>query len=312
MLELAWRDFFFWPLVRPMGILFYYFATPLAQIFSFAINRFASLGNSNGSTPSSLPYQTIRREFLTLANAVTCYGLFLFFQLGYLIWTWIMNYESAGIFSTASWMLQYNVPDIYLMAFLTLEIFATDMIDGPCARVNDQVTALGTLLDHLRDYLTAVLAFCFLIILAWVGHDTAILILIAGAFGGFLLILAYHIRLMRLFAGKSRFNHQAGHTGLVRRQIRRIRRYALDEYQTRLTGRIQFSAMAFGVEFGLLYYGTHNQTIYVLFIAALAVSMMATSYYLYELWGEYYHKWQEHIHEKSQQIKEKLVDKIRR
>lgn len=310
LLEMAWRDFLLWPLVRPLGVVFYVVITPFVYALVGGINRVLSLFVSDSSQGRHLDYHTAQREIFTFANAVSGYGLFLFGELLYVIWGLYAGHQSVQIYSFSSWFWDIHAPSVYLIALLAVEIFATDLIDGPSARVNDQVTALGTLLDHLRDYLTLVTLFGFLIALAMQIKSPTILILLAAAFGGLLFVLAYHVRLMRLFAKETRVRERHSFGDWFKWQITRVRAYALNEYQTKLTGRIQFGALACGVALGLFYFATENATVYILFVVALVVSLMATSYYLYELWGEYYEKMQQKVHTASQHLKEKLVDRV--
>lgn len=310
MLEMAWRDFLLWPLVRPLGIIFYLVITPFVYALVGGINRVHLRHKSDSSQERRLEHHTVQREIFTFANAVSLYGLFLCGELLYLIWGLYAGRQSVQIYSFSSWFSDIHAPSVYLIALLAVEIFATDLIDGPSARTNDQVTALGTLLDHLRDYLTLITLFGFLIALAMYTKNLTILILLAAAFGGLLFVLAYHVRLMRLFAKETRAHERPSLADWLRWQMTRVRTYALNEYQTKLTGRIQFGALACGVALGLFYFATENATIYILFVVALVVSLMATSYYLYELWGEYYEKLQQRAHIASQHLKERIVDRV--
>ena len=312
LLELEWRDFFFWPLARFFGFLYGFISNPLSRMLSFFLRFILSPFGRHRFNSHFFEADILEKEILTLANFVTFFGLFLWGELVYLIWAWFAGSEHIRIFAVSSLFFDMTKPTVFAMAILTMEIFLGDLADGPLARVNDAVTALGTIMDHTRDYLTAFTALFFLLAVTYAAHDTALLILECAVVGSFVLVMAYHAKLMRLYAHSRKAGGRTPIGKILMGKLEMIREFALEEYQTKLTGRIQFGAMAVSIGLGLLHYAIENQIILVLFTIALVCAVMATSYYLYELWGEYYEKWQTIMQEKSQELKEKLVDKIQR
>ena len=302
LLELEWRDFLFWPLARPAGILYEFIRLPLARIISSILSLALK-----PRLPRMLQPETISKEILTLANWVTLYGLFLWIQLLYLIWAWSAEYAPITLYGITGFTTQPRESTVWIIALLIIEILFTDLVDGPLARVNNDVTALGTILDHTRDYLTAFTALFFLVAITANSGDIIFLILEAAVIGEFSLVMAYHQKLRHLFVKKE----SAGKIyGRIIEKILLLRRFALEEYQTPLTGRIQFGSLAAAIGFGLFHYTTSSAVITYLFVASLVATVMATSYYLYELWGEYYEKWRKQMHERSQHLKEKLVERV--
>ena len=312
LLELEWRDFFFWPLARPAGVIFQFISGPLSRIISAILKLIISPFNRHHTYTRFLEAKAIQNEVLTCANLVTLYGLFLWTQLLWIIGAWFFSSEHVRIYSVSAYFFDLTRPTVLAVAILTIEIFLSDLIDGPLARVNNQVTALGTILDHTRDYITAFTALFFLLAITIASRDITILILECAAIGSFICVMAYHAKLMRLYA-YSRNLHRSGDLHKkVTGTLEAMREFALEQYQTKLTGRIQFSTMAASIVLGLFHYGIESQTLFILFLVVLVCSIMATSYYLYELWGEYYEKWQKLMQEKSQELKEKLIDKFQR
>lgn len=312
LLELEWRDFFFWPLARPAGVMFRFISGPLSRIISTIFKLLISPFDQRHAYTRFFEAKAIQNEVLTLANVVTIFGLFLWVQLVYAIGAWFLDSEHIRIYSVSVYFFDLTKPTVLAIAILTIEIFLSDLIDGPLARVNNEVTALGTILDHTRDYITAFTALFFLLAITIAAHDIVILILECAAIGSFMFVMAYHGKLMHLYARSHALHKSDTLREKVKGTLEAIREFALEQYQTKLTGRIQFGAMAISIVLGLFHYGIENKTIFILFLIALVCSVMATSYYLYELWGEYYAKWQKLMQEKSQELKEKLIDKLQR
>jgi phosphatidylglycerophosphate synthase len=304
LLELEWRDFLFWPLVRPAGFLYDYVRLPMARVLAAPFSL-ALPGRFRRGSLSEI----ISKEILTLANLLTLYGVFLWGQLLYLVWAQTAGYAPIALYGIIGTLWSPREPSVWIAALLTLEILLTDLIDGPAARVNNDVTALGTILDHTRDYLTAFTVLFFLVALTASAGDMFFFILEAALIGAFSLVMTYHWKLRRLFLKKER---RAGPPNGFTAQLLLLRRFALEEYQTPLTGRIQFGTLAAVLGFGLFHYAMKKPVFTHLFAVSLVISLMATSYYLYELWGEHYEKWQENMHEKSQHFKEKLLVEVER
>jgi phosphatidylglycerophosphate synthase len=102
----------------------------------------------------------------------------------------------------------------------------TDFFDGPMARLNDEVTGLGTYLDHASDWGVAVWA----IFLA-VWHSTLPLPLLVAGLGVILTLFAVYVsRFLKLYSSDLSLMENVGI-------------FAQEELQTDFWGRIQFVAL---------------------------------------------------------------------
>lgn len=307
LMELEWRDFLFWPFARPLGIIY----APVGYMLGYAASKIIALFYFPFRMRQTYSPDVLQREIFTLANLMTIYGMFLVAQLAYGIFAYFKGVPLPPSLSLSGLLFKRPGSEILGISLLTAEIIVSDLLDGPLARVNNAVTALGTMLDHTRDYLAAFIAIFFLIAVIIIKKDYSALILEAAGLGSFCLVMAYHAKLFSLFAR----NHQHKIHGHTRNRfdasMELMREFALEEYQTSLTGRIQFASMAVALNLGLFHYALESIALGILFIVALVISIMTTSYYLYELWGAYYEKWQAIAHHKSQELKEKLIEKIK-
>lgn len=296
LLELQWRDFFFWPITRPLGILWEYILIGFGAIVRLSPQKDAIL----------------RKELFTLANLVSVYGLFLIGELFYIIWAWANGSTTISIWSVTSWLFNLDAPDLWTISWLVTEIVLTDLIDGPLARTNARVSALGTLLDHTRDYTIGFVALVFLIAVTAFQRDWALLALEITTTAGLLLFVTYHIFFFKNIVMRDAWMLRDGAMPRTQRWSAFFNHALLEEYQTNLTGRIHFAVLAFTVGAGLFYYATLAPWIYITFIASLVFTIIITTYYLYELWGAHYHRWEEKAHEKSERFKEKFIRRIER
>lgn len=282
--ELQWRDWLLWPLARPLGFVYEYIGHPLIEAFSHTFLI--------GTKPLGLPRfvrkafkpRFLKKEIFTLANLVTLYGLFLFGQLLYMMAALLWGKEEASIYSLTAYFLGLESPDLWAISWLALEIFVTDMIDGPLARLNHAVTALGTLLDHVRDYLTGICATLFLIIVTLVSHDWYFVILETASFAGTLGVVVWYFYFLQHAYKQASFPPPLGIRLWMKSRIQFMRVVWLEKDQTSLPGRIQFVSIACLISTGLFYYATHSSFFSVVFHIALIVSLAATFYFLYELW----------------------------
>lgn len=296
LLELQWRDFFFWPITRPLGVLWEYILIGLNMLLRFSRERDAM----------------IRKELFTLANLMSIYGLFLIGELFYVIFAWANGSTYIGLWSVAAWFFGLNTPDLWTASWLVTEIVLTDLIDGPLARTNARISALGTFLDHTRDYTIAFVALALLVVVTAMSRDWALLALIIASLAGLLLFVAYHALFFKKVVLRDAWMLRDDMWPSTRRWSAFFKHALLEEYQTNLTGRIHFAALAFTIGSGLFYYATEAGWIHITFIASLIFTIIITTYYLYELWGTHYHRWETKTHEKSQHLKKKLVERIER
>jgi phosphatidylglycerophosphate synthase len=274
-LELELRDSLLRPLVRPLGVLYEYLGHPLIEALSHTFLI--------GTKPLGFPRfirrgfkpRFLRKEIFTLANVATLYSFFLLPQLLYLMWAFFQGAPQVRLYSLAAYWLDLRVPDLWTMIWLIGEIFLIDLIDGPLARVNKAVTALGTLLDHVRDYLTAFAALFFLIILTALSGDW---VLFGGEclfLAGFGLIMGEYIKMFR--SARMDADNQNRRWGDF------LRSYALNKYQTPLLGRIQFWTVGSVIISGLLFYAGGVLWSAMTFPAAVAVAIAVTYHYLFTL-----------------------------
>ena len=288
--EMQWRDLLFWPLARPAGFIYEYLGHPLIEAFSHTF----LIGTKPLGLPRFLrnPFKPkfLKKEILTLANLATLYGLFLFAQLLYVVWLLLWDGERVKIYSLTAYFLNLDTPDLWAISWLTLEIFITDLIDGPLARLNRAVTALGTLLDHTRDYLTGFVTLFLLIAVSIISADWLVVILEIAILFTFAVVMQYHARFMKHSRLASPRPQAAGFIARLRSEWKFLRRYALEEYQTRLAGRLQFGALAVAIGLGLFSYATDLASLRILFITALVVCISSTFYYIYDLRREYHEK----------------------
>ncbi|KKU15433.1 hypothetical protein A3A20_01960 [Candidatus Wolfebacteria bacterium RIFCSPLOWO2_01_FULL_45_19] len=307
LIELQWRDLIFWPVTRPLGILYEYVITAIVKLIRLVIPR------RDATAQIEDPLDTaVRKEIFTLANLASFYGLFLIGELFYVIWAFTTNQPSVELWSISAWLLDLKTPGIWTIAWLVTEIVLTDTIDGPLARTNARVSALGTLLDHTRDYLVTFVALFFLIAITAIHRDWAFLALAVANAAGLALFISYHVIFFKKIVVRDARMLRDAALSNGKRWSAFFKHALLEEYQTNLTGRIHFTALAFTVGSGLFYYATGAEWIYITFTIALTATIVVTSYYLYELWGEYYARWQVKAHARSQSFKERVARRIER
>lgn len=159
------------------------------------------------------------------ANTVSAIGLGVFF------------YAIADYALTHSLLRQ-----VYLLGIA----WFTDLIDGPIARKNNMVTALGTVLDHGRDYLM----FSWMIILALLNirhipdlYKTFYLLIAISTGILLIILLKYVLRYMNL---RRIFAEQNGHLTILRREFRFFRWYLQRHLQTTAVGRGSIASFAVG------------------------------------------------------------------
>lgn len=308
--ELYWRDLFFWILVRPAGILYDYasalFLFPLAVAVKGTLFVF-SRGNAERTGDI---YQFLKKEILTLANCVTLYGLFLYAELLFLLWASWHGKDAAFFYSLSALFLDENDLIFTKISWLIPEIFLTDMLDGPLARVNHAVTALGTFLDHTRDYCVGFTALAIILASALYNDHrmTIFLFLVLIGFAG---IFVYHIKFLWLKLGIREFSAYPSPLSRMRERIELLYNFALNEYQTDLLGRIQFGALAVSITSGLFYYSLNSYGADIIFTSSTAITLVSTYWYLSTLWNAYYERLRRAMQEKSEKIKTRMIVKTK-
>lgn len=279
--EMELRDSFLRPIMRPAGIIHEYILGPALSYPVWALTRALILPfTRNKKIIDSLRPQFLQREIFTLANVVTLYGFFLWIQLVIVVLGWWQGADTVVIHSVGSWILHLRQPDALAAVITLIEILLTDLFDGPLARVNDSVTALGTLMDHVRDYLTAFTALFLLVALTIRAGQLRILFLEGVAIGLFMIVLSYHVWLMRICARSWPKERYAGLQSWIKNKIAFTREFAMEEYQTPLRARVQMGALSTAMGFGLFYYALGGGVLFGFFMTALAASILLTSYNL--------------------------------
>lgn len=305
--ELYWRDYIFWVLgARLAGAIYGLISTMLISCIFALPKTVIKIFDRKKVVSKYLETEFLKREIFTLANLVSLYGLFLCAE--------VLNWYLHSLFDLP-------IPRIYSITSLfnngisnawipwqIMEIFLTDIIDGPIARLNMSVTALGTFLDHFRDYKIGSISFLILITLTLQDAYMEMLVLELAALAGFLGIFIYHSKFFRLKFKSHEFRN-SGFFSKIRERIEFLCDFALNEYQTDLIGRIQFGATAFAISSGLFYFATQNGFIHIAFVSSMTVSLAITYFYLYKLWGRHMEKLRESMQIKSDRMKERLIDK---
>lgn len=306
--ELYWRDFIFWIIARPAGVIYGLISKLLINCIFVLPRLVIRLFDRKKIIGPYLETKFLKNEIFTLANIVSLYGLFLCGQILNWYLRWLFNLDMPKIYSISALWIGDAINPAWMLAWQALEIFLTDIIDGPLARLNMAVTALGTFLDHFRDYKAGAIAFLLLITLTIQDAYIEMLILELASLVGFFGIFIYHGKFFRLKLKAHEFQNES-FWGIIKERIEFLGDFALNEYQTDLLGRIQFGSIAFALSSGLFYFATQNDFIHLAFITSMTISLAVTYLYLYKLWGRHMEKLRESMQAKSDRMKERLVDK---
>lgn len=146
----------------------------------------------------------------------------------------------------------YAVADYALTRSLLRQVYLlgiawfTDLIDGPIARKNNRVTALGTALDHGRDYLmfSWMIALALLNIRRIPDPFKTFYLLIAISTGILLIILLKYV--VRYLTLRRLFREQNGYLTAMRCEFRFFRWYLRRHLQTTAFGRGSIASFAVG------------------------------------------------------------------
>lgn len=164
------------------------------------------------------PLTRVFRAFGIRANHITYAG---FLLIGFAIWGYFKNYD-------------------FLFQFFILVLAAiSDAIDGPTARNNDDVTVLGTWLDHIRDG--------FLV--AWASF----LIYGFGLLGGEIILIVWALQILLIWISVKDFliRYLRGLSEEEEKVL--IDDFSLDNMQASLIGRLQFVCWTLSYGFLFLY-----------------------------------------------------------
>ena len=289
-LELTIRDGILWPIAKPFGVLYdvvWDFA--ISKLFRILIFVLSPIDQKK-KIAKYLDPAFLKKEIFTIANLMTFYGVFLLGELVVTIWKWLHGIHSIHIISLSSFFLNVNQPSLLLISFLTLEVFLTDMIDGPLARWNNAVSALGTFADHTRDYIAGMIALVFSMTLTWRFNDTNLFLLELSMLIGFGCLWYIHMRLGIL--EKLIYVSEARGAGTYNAEskIEFLKKFLTERYQNNVLGRVQFAALGISIIACLFYYSTESVFFHWLFVAGLFVGLGLTYYYLSFKISEYWKK----------------------
>lgn len=203
-----------------------------------------------------------------------------------------------GLILLGTFWFKYFASGLTVTAFLILLfVFITDFIDGPIARIHDEITPLGTFLDHVRDYLAffSVLAIVFFSY----GYKPDLEVLLALTAITTIILIIANIKMLL-----ARHNVFKDHRDL----LSIIRDSSLEDYQTSFTGRFHFFTAAIGTSGLLLFTLVGHEWLYFSSYAILLVHITVSGFYIHEVWNNYYKRLAvfERWRRRSQTIKAKI------
>ena len=162
------------------------------------------------------------------------------------------NYISLiGVIFVCIQILNFSIGEEFLGLFFALIAAFTDMIDGPIARFSytengdNDVTALGTFLDHFRDYFLALSFGYFSLFYHNVFHPIEITL--------FVLIALLYIGIFAGTIAKLRRHREYGRSAEMN-----LHGFLLPDMQTTFWGRAQFFMIITGIT--VLFIGRMNQS----------------------------------------------------
>lgn len=164
---------------------------------------------------------------------------------------------------------------LVLEIYLIIAIWISDLIDGPLARNNNNITILGTYMDHIRDSLAGLIV----IILNFIKHSIPYHFLISLLFIN-LMVIFYHIR--KFFLRKKT---------IKKIDKKFIKNFALFDLQTSLLGRLNFFFLCTSLTFPLGALAFSQPILYQISEISFILSFVIGGLYLREVWDDYYKEW---------------------
>ncbi len=149
-----------------------------------------------------------------------------------------ITYVGFLLIGLAVWMFFKNYGFIFQFVVLALALIS-DAIDGPTARNNDDVTVLGTWLDHIRDG--------FLV--AWASF----LIYGFGLLSGETILIVWALELLLAWISVKDFLIRYLRGLSDEEEAMLIQNFSMDNLQASLIGRLQFSCWTMSYGFLFLY-----------------------------------------------------------
>jgi len=176
--------------------------------------------------------------------------------------------------------LFYHNPVERQIWFLTIA-WITDLLDGPTARNNNDVTAFGTIADHTADFVLTIwmiiLSFYFTSLL---GGLTVILI------NTILAVTAVGMLLMAL--GMWLFMHEKRNERCDQPYLAFIQEFLLKDLITTIGARIHTTISAFGIIFYLAGAIWKNNFYLQTGAVLLVIQLFSMGFYLHEIWQARY------------------------
>lgn len=159
--------------------------------------------------------------------------------------------------------------------YLIIGIWLTDLIDGPLARNNNNITTFGIYADHIRDMFAALIVIILNFIHQTIPYHFLIFLILIN-----LIIISYNLRKFWL---RKRM--------LEKIDYEVIKNYAFFDLQTSLLGRLNFFFLATSLTFPLGALVFSNPILFVFSEISYILSFVIGGLYLREAWDDYYKEW---------------------
>ena len=187
------------------------------------------------------------------------------------------NFLTSARFGLLVYALSLFFSDTPLARQTEILFFAivTDFFDGPLARNNDEVTELGTYLDHTGDWTIAVWVF---FLNFWYGALPLLMLILAFAILP-LLLSVYMMKFKKFFDPESSV-------------LANLKGFAAEELQTDVWGRLQFVLLAIAL-FGGLFVASADDPAFLFsswvtaFSAATRTRLIELTFLLFVFLGGY-------------------------
>lgn len=177
-------------------------------------------------------------------------------------------------------LLFYHSPVKRQVWFLTAA-WITDLLDGPTARNNNDVTAFGTIADHTADFILTIwmlfLSFYFTPLLSRFAATLIYTTLSLTAFGMILVLIG-----MWLFTREKRCERQE------QPYLEFIKEFLLKDLITTISARIHTGLTAFGIIFYLAGAIWKNDFYLKTGAVLLIIQLFSLGFYLHEIWQTRY------------------------
>lgn len=171
-------------------------------------------------------------------------------------------------------MMIFREPLIWQM-YLAIAIWLSDMLDGPLARNNNDITTFGIYADHARDDVAAIIVIILNFLTNAIPYYFLISLIIVN-----LIVISYNIRkfwLRRKVIEKLDKNF--------------IKEYAFSDIQTSLLGRLNFFFLCTTLTFPLGAIVFSSPSLKIVSEISYIISFVLGGLYMREAWDDYYIEW---------------------